>query len=127
MLKKVDLRERNGFTRTLVPCRIFRNDPKRQKTAEEVFAIVYHALPSQADYWGPRSIQDTAQVILNARGCSGTNEEYFRRTLKAIRELGGVDAHLLQLEEELDRLATLNSTTSTIFAKADAPTLLVGD
>eukprot|EP00397_Hematodinium_sp_SG-2012_P043892 GEMP01048892.1.p1 GENE.GEMP01048892.1~~GEMP01048892.1.p1 ORF type:complete len:245 (+),score=49.26 GEMP01048892.1:91-825(+) len=96
ILKELDIREKNGYTRTLGTA-IF-DDGAKEDVVVYVGSIDLKENPSFA--YG--SIDETARIIAKAAGPSGTNLEYLKK-LHRVREIS--DSYLDELVARVDAIS----------------------
>ncbi len=94
VLRALDHREKNGYSRHEVPL-------LDDAGAPFASAILFVAGRENPNFLGPEPIEAMARRIATAVGPSGTNLEYVLELVRAIRELGEHDPHLEALAAAL--------------------------
>lgn len=92
----LDHREKNGYVRlsTLI----------RFHDGSHCAGLVYIATACNPAFLGEASVADIAQQIAVSQGPSGQNRDYLLLLAQSLRELGYVDQHVFDLEQQLQRL-----------------------
>jgi cation transport regulator ChaC len=96
ILESLDYREKGGYERHPVTLQFEDNSVTD--------GIMYVATKYNANYLGPASPQEMAWQIARAKGPSGTNVEYLLKLAKSLEEMGGEDAHVTELVQQLTAL-----------------------
>ena len=91
----LDYREKNGYLRLATDIHF--------EDGSFVHGLVYIATHENAAYLGPASERDIARQIAASCGPSGRNSEYLIELAKALRELGKFDAHVFEIERQLEQ------------------------
>jgi cation transport regulator ChaC len=100
VLQALDHRERGGYDRIEVDLRLVVDQGPATRPAR---GLVYVASPRNPRYLGPATVQTIARQVARARGPSGENADYVFELGRALRALGGIDAHVSAVEEALRR------------------------
>ncbi|MFE8071143.1 gamma-glutamylcyclotransferase [Marinobacteraceae bacterium S3BR75-40.1] len=93
VFEHLDVREKNGYLRFTTDMAF--EDGSRQQ------GLVYIATADNAAFLGPADAPSMARQIAGAVGPSGPNREYLLRLAESLRELGGHDDHVFELEQLL--------------------------
>lgn len=93
VLRQLDIREKNGYLRELVPIHF------TATSAEE--GLIYLATPDNDAFLGAASLTAMAGQIADARGPSGSNREYLLNLEQALHALGVSDSHVSALAAAL--------------------------
>lgn len=93
VLRQLDIREKNGYLRELVPIHF------TATSAEE--GLIYLATPDNDAFLGAASLTAMAGQISVARGPSGSNREYLLNLEQALHALGVSDSHVSALAAAL--------------------------
>lgn len=96
VLADLDVREQGGYARHVTRLRL-------REPGEMVTGLVYVATSVNPNYLGPADTAAIAAQVKTSRGPSGHNVEYVLRLAEAVREIGGEDAHLFELEAHVRR------------------------
>jgi cation transport protein ChaC len=96
VLADLDVREKGGYARHVTRLRL-------REPGEIVTGLVYVATSRNPNYLGPADTDAIVAQVKASRGPSGHNVEYVLRLAEAVRDLGGEDAHLFELEAQLRR------------------------
>lgn len=91
VLRRLDVREKNGYTRHQLPVRC--------TSAADVEALVYVASPDNHAYVGPAPLRSIAEVIARSHGPSGSNVEYLFELETALEGLNAEDSHVFELAQ----------------------------
>ncbi len=98
---RLDYREKNGYERHVVDCRL-RPDTSTAGGAERIVkAIVYVASEENPAFLGADSVTAMLQTIRTAHGPSGSNRDYLLQLAAALRDLDLHDEHVFELESQL--------------------------
>lgn len=89
----LDHREKNGYLRLATDI-VFED-------GTSTLGLVYIATHENAAYLGPASEREIARQIARSAGPSGPNSEYLLELARALRELGKVDPHVVEIERHL--------------------------
>lgn len=93
VLAQLDIREKNGYLRELVPVYL--------DEGQAVEGLIYLATEDNAAFLGEASLAVMASQIDLARGPSGSNRDYLLNLERALHELGVVDHHVSALAASL--------------------------
>jgi cation transport protein ChaC len=89
----LDHREKNGYTRQRIALGF--------DDGSEADGVVYVADPANEAFLGETSEAEIADQIAVSHGPSGANRDYALGLAAALRELGGLDAHVAAIERHL--------------------------
>lgn len=89
VLAQLDVREKNGYLRELVPIHF--------TATSAVEGLIYLATPDNAAFLGEAPLVQMAEQIAKAHGPSGDNTEYLLNLERALYELGVSDQHVSAL------------------------------
>ena len=90
-LIELDDRESGGYDRDQVLAEVLGE-------AAPIAAVTWIALPTNKNHLLPSPVGSVADVVLRARGKSGTNVDYVLRLAAALREMGFSDPEVFELE-----------------------------
>lgn len=90
----LDMREKNGYLREVVPIELAGGD--------RVEGLIYIAGPGNEAFLGHASDSDIAAQIARARGPSGLNRDYLMQLARALRTIGEDDPHVFEIERQLE-------------------------
>ena len=96
ILENLDYREKGGYERHFIKLHF--------GDGNDTDGIMYVATKYNANYLGPACSQEIARQIADAKGPSGSNEEYLLKLAKSLEEIGGEDAHVTELVQQLKAL-----------------------
>ncbi|WP_144395567.1 gamma-glutamylcyclotransferase [Pleionea sediminis] len=99
VFEHLNIREKNGYLRHEIECRLL--DSHNQIT-KIVKGLIYIASPENAAYLGPLPESDIAEHIARSEGPSGKNSEYLLLLAEALRNLGAHDEHVFTIENHLN-------------------------
>jgi glutathione-specific gamma-glutamylcyclotransferase len=91
VLSTLDMRERGGYDRLLLPI----DRPDGSRLADE--ALVYVATPTNPNWLGEAPLETIAAEVRLRHGPSGANDDYVIRLAAALREMGAEDTHVIEL------------------------------
>ena len=97
VLQQLDMREKNGYLRELVPIHLSAPSVVVNGSAEVVEGLIYLATPDNAAFLGAAPLSQMAAQIAKAKGPSGSNSEYLLNLEQALQELGVQDWHVTAL------------------------------
>ncbi|MBU3824047.1 MAG: gamma-glutamylcyclotransferase [Candidatus Oceanisphaera merdipullorum] len=101
VLAQLDLREKNGYLRELVPIHFVQQQTTLDRATpvpeQRVEGLIYLATPDNAAFLGEAPLNDMAEQIAHATGPSGSNSEYLLNLERALQELGVTDLHVSAL------------------------------
>lgn len=89
LLQQLDMREKNGYLRELVPIHF--------SPTSSVDGLIYLATPDNDAFLGEAPLARMAKQIAQAQGPSGSNRDYLLNLEQALRELGASDHHVSAL------------------------------
>ncbi|MEM1025827.1 MAG: gamma-glutamylcyclotransferase [Myxococcota bacterium] len=92
VLASLDNREKGGYKRYVVQIEL---DPPTERIVQ---GLVYVATPRNPHYVGDETIEEIAEVVRQAHGPSGPNDEYVLRLAEALRAMGADDEHVFAVE-----------------------------
>ena len=92
VLVNLDRREKGGYRRYVVEIEL------HPPSARVEPGLVYVATPKNPHYVGDESVDEIAEVVRNAHGPSGPNDEYVLRLAEALRAMGATDEHVFAVE-----------------------------
>lgn len=98
---RLDYREKNGYERHLVECRLRASSSSPNAAEETVQSVVYLASESNPAFLGADSLPAMLQTIRTAHGPSGSNRDYLVELAAALRSLQIHDEHVFELESLL--------------------------
>ena len=96
VLAQLDVREKNGYLRALVPIYF--------TTASSIEGLIYLATPDNTAFLGEAPLPQMAEQIADAVGPSGTNREYLLNLAQALQEQGVQDNHVTALASLINEL-----------------------
>ena len=96
VLAHLDFREKNGYLRTLVPMRLANGDVAQ--------GLVYIATADNEAFLGEAPLMEMAKQIAYSIGPSGRNRDYLFQLAAALRDLGGEDRHVFDLDTAVRQL-----------------------
>jgi len=94
VFEHLDHREKNGYQRHRV-------EIERIETGDTVNGTLYVAGTDNPAFLGPADLGELVDHILHAHGPSGSNREYLLKLDRALREIGGDDAHVAELARQV--------------------------
>ncbi|WP_116474882.1 gamma-glutamylcyclotransferase [Zobellella maritima] len=97
-LDQLDMREKNGYLRALVPVH-FDAEPSAE-------GLIYLATEENAAFLGEAPLTEMAAQIAYAQGPSGSNRDYLLNLARALDELGVDDNHVSVLAASLPGTGT---------------------
>lgn len=97
VLQQLDMREKNGYLRELVPIHFAPQLVSGSISAQSVEGLIYLATPDNAAFLGAAPLSHMARQIAYASGPSGSNSEYLLNLERALQELGVQDQHVSAL------------------------------
>jgi cation transport regulator ChaC len=89
----LDLREKNGYLREVVPIEFCAGGVSD--------GLIYIAGPGNKAFLGDAPDSAIAHQIAEARGPSGLNRDYLLHLAEALRAMGETDTHVFAIEREL--------------------------
>ena len=95
ILSKLDVREQGGYEQLQIDIQFA--DQGHATTR----GLVYWANEHNSCYLGPAPMAEMAAQIADSRGPSGANTEYVFKLADALRTMGALDEHLVELESAL--------------------------
>lgn len=98
IVAQLDHREKGGYEQHAVHVHTPRHPEARIQDV-----LVYVATPENPAFLGPASVEKMAAQIVESRGPSGPNLEYFLKLARAMREMEVEDTHILELERALQQ------------------------
>ena len=96
VFETLDWRERGGYERREIELRL--------EDGSRVLGVTYLATPANPNYLGPAPLEQIAEQVRDSHGPSGSNLEYVLRLAAGLREIGGDDPHVFELEALLGKL-----------------------
>ena len=101
----LNIREQGGYDLIETDIQLLNGD--------SVQGYVYTANENNPFYLGPASLENMATQILNSRGPSGSNLEYFINLYEALKQFAPSEDHLTKLYQEIsERNTTTNDKDS---------------
>ncbi len=97
VLTQLDMREKNGYLRELVPVHF--------DAQQAVEGLIYLATEENAAFLGEAPLQDMAAQIAGAHGPSGSNRDYLLNLAEALTRQGVQDDHVSTLAALLTKPA----------------------
>jgi len=98
ILDSLDHREKGGYERHTIKLHF--------RDGNVTNGITYVATKDNANYLGPADSTQIARQIAHAQGPSGSNAEYLLNLARTLEEIGGEDAHVTELVQQLKILNT---------------------
>jgi len=92
VFEHLDHREKNGYEQRRLTITF---------TDSQEDGVVYIGAPGNFAYLGEAPVPDIVAQIHRSAGPSGTNTDYLLQLADALRELGAVDPHVFELEQQL--------------------------
>ena len=89
-LKALDIREKGGYDRVMLPCHKHHHD--EEIVCDE--SLVYIANEENEEYLGPAPTEAIAQQILECTGPSGPNRDYLFNLADSLSNFGFDDDHV---------------------------------
>ncbi|ART80582.1 gamma-glutamylcyclotransferase [Oceanisphaera avium] len=103
VLADLDIREKNGYLRELIP--IYLSSQLSGAPSTQVSGLVYIATADSEAYLGEAPLLAIAQQIVQAKGPSGENRDYLLNLDNALRQLGMQDEHVSQLAAHVQQIS----------------------
>jgi cation transport regulator ChaC len=96
---RLDEREQGGYERH--DLRVVTPDASGRDAIDS--ALAYVATPDNPHWAGPASPEELARQIVGASGPSGSNVEYVLKLAEHLRDMGGRDEHVFEVESAVRR------------------------
>ncbi|XP_034252939.1 putative glutathione-specific gamma-glutamylcyclotransferase 2 [Thrips palmi] len=117
---QLDHREKDGYNKILVtfcPANNLLTDCENNKSGnlDPFELVIYVGLDTNPWFCGPLSTEEMARRIVNARGKSGSNQEYLYNLANSMRDIAPdeEDEHLFSLEAAVQELECVPQSTDT--------------